>query len=549
QGGYSVLGQELVRDSIVGAISFGTLNGSNYNLTKVIESYTQFKTPTPQKCLDDFRISLQRSSNNAFTSFNLLLIQYLRARKMNHSLEEIINPTELATLRQQLHATVQFYAFMQLLGNHIYPNFTAILEAVSLSNNQLIKADITDAIYSLLTFEHLINKISELNIDMEAILANPTKKNLTRALRVMELPTQECTIKSGFAAQDKNIKLTKNQFFGLQPNECEQVMDSYSSIAYFGYLQRNISGYTINEALENWTRKKLSNHFFIEMGQESAKHLAVLKDRICLFEKLVATGPKKTSLTPEQKKILKKQFPVIFVTESNKVAPYLNELRSKKPLQLGEDIKMIATDSEQHRSDLKRYLFSQHIYSVHVVLISDLKIAAARQDADAMPVPLNFPSVNSILPILREEKHAPLFYKLYELFYELNDKRNKLSRHHPEAYEALNKVLNQSSKAMHECFATGKPVNSQSIHQFCTVTMNSIKAEKSVLERHRGILGIIDTLLTVLASLIIFYPVVCWYQHKKNQNFSFFSTDSNTKILNTLTILNEMDTQCATVPY
>ena len=153
-----------------------------------------------------------------------------------------------------------------------------------------------------------------------------------------------------------------------------------------------------------------------------------------------------------------------------------------------------------------------------------------------------------MLPVLREEEHAPLFYQLYELFYELNDKKNQFRTTNPEAFEALNKVVTQSSKAMYDCFASDKPVNNQSIHQFCTLAMNSIKAEKSVLERHRGILGVVDTALTILVSLIIFYPAVYWYQQKNKQNYSFFSTDSNTKMLNTLAVLDEVDAHCGAAP-
>ncbi|MBA2656268.1 MAG: hypothetical protein H0U70_04700 [Tatlockia sp.] len=52
------------------------------------------------------------------------------------------------------------------------------------------------------------------------------------------------------------------------------------------------------------------------------------------------------------------------------------------------------------------------------------------------------------------------------------------------------------------------------------------KEHRSELEQHRGILGLLDTLLTVLASLVVFYPVVYGFQKWFNVQYSFFKTDT-----------------------
>ncbi len=135
---------------------------------------------------------------------------------------------------------------------------------------------------------------------------------------------------------------------------------------------------------------KYDAHFMYTLGEFIPQHLEILADRTRLFNKVLHTELQKKPLTKLQKKLIDEQFPIIFLSESDKIKPYIkHEYRSPKPLKLGEDIKMIATDNAQHRTTLRRYLVSQNLFSVQVVLVSELEKAAKSNSASPLPSPLN----------------------------------------------------------------------------------------------------------------------------------------------------------------
>jgi hypothetical protein len=57
---------------------------------------------------------------------------------------------------------------------------------------------------------------------------------------------------------------------------------------------------------------------------------------------------------------------------------------------------------------------------------------------------------------------------------------------------------------------------------------------------HRGVLGVIDTLLTILASLVVFYPITYLAQKSKNSVHAFFATDTEKKVNHALDAADEV---------
>ena len=53
-----------------------------------------------------------------------------------------------------------------------------------------------------------------------------------------------------------------------------------------------------------------------------------------------------------------------------------------------------------------------------------------------------------------------------------------------------------------------------------------VESHSAVIEKHRGFKGVVDTVLTVLASFLIFYPFTYIYQKVNNIQYSFFKTHS-----------------------
>jgi hypothetical protein len=528
-GGYKELGDEPIKDSFLGAISFGTLVKGPYDLSKVITGYTKFAAPTPQICLDKFHRKLQDSLTCAFSSLNLLLIYFARARQTHQSLEEVIEPNQIENLRKQLHATVQFYYFTQLLGTYIKPNFE-VMEAVISDFPDKCK-DILDAAFSALTFENIVKKILSDNINMKEIFLMPTEENLSRALQVLELP-QKCTSHTG-----RKIELSTTQFFGLKSNYVAKE-GCFMTPSFFSNFLKNESGWGINRLLERFLNKDLPTEFHKKLTEGSAQHIRVLEERIELFEKLV-NSKEKFGLNSNPEKSVKEQFPVIFVSQSDKILSFESEFRSKKPLQLGEEIRMVATDNEAHRSELRRYFQKHKLYSIQVVLISDLE-AAAELGASALPLSIDTPQFSNFLSLTRTTTHSHLFYRFYEQLSELNEKRNQFRKTNPQAFAALDTLFKSIDKAIESYKFSPETFTPAAIGQLCKTCKEHIQEQKSILEQHRGVLGILDTALTVLTSLIILYPAVYLYQKSHHTTYTFFGTDSSAKANCALAILDEI---------
>ncbi|KTC70216.1 hypothetical protein Lbir_1799 [Legionella birminghamensis] len=533
KGGYEFIGFELVQKEKIGAISFGNLKTGEYNLKEVTGSYTQFVPPTKTAALNHFRHLLNRPIVGA--ELNLLLVYFTRARQMHESLDQIITKNELDILTQRLKAIAQFYYFVQLLGTYIYPDFEAMKKAL-LPPASLTKRDITDAVYSFLNFEHLIKRIIESQLDVKSILLNPSEENLGKALALLQLP-DKLTIKSGICGDNKEIELPVTQFFSLTKSSTSKKSRSYKK-SHFVHLAQNKSGDSINNLLENFLSQELNSDFFINMANDAQKYVSALEDRIRIFNKLANTPQGQFELTVDQRILLDSTYPIIFVSESDLIKPHVNEYRSTGSLKLGDDIRMIATDDKKHREEVRKYLRHHQLNPVQVVLFSDLEKAA--HDQLALPLSIDSQPLRAMLAKTRNSKHSALFYELYALLDDLNEKRNKFRYTNPQVFATLDRLLVEITKVMDERFSTDKPLTRKAIQTFSIKSNALIEREKPALELHRGCMGILDTMLTIFASLVVFYPAVYLYQKNKNVTHSFFNTDSGIKAQDTIVTLDKL---------
>jgi hypothetical protein len=149
--------------------------------------------------------------------------------------------------------------------------------------------------------------------------------------------------------------------------------------------------------------------------------------------------------------------------------------------------------------------------------------------------------LRNLLTATKNNKHGALFYQFYKLLDDLNDKRNKFRNNNPQAFTAMNFLLSEINKDMDTAFSIGKPITGSAIRAFCTKSDELIKQQKTIFEQHRGILGILDTVLTILASLIILYPAVYLYQKTNKIQHTFFNTDTGIKMQGTVATLSQMN--------
>ncbi|KTD35611.1 hypothetical protein Lmor_1058 [Legionella moravica] len=545
KGGYSVLGFKSVQEEDIGATSYGNVLTGNYNLKKITANYTLFKPLASSTALQNFKNSIKYGLASGFSNFNLLLIYFTRARQMHQSLDQVITKAEIDTLNQQLQGTVQFYYFIQLLGTYIHPDFEAIKEALAQSSS-LTKRDITDAAFSLLNMEQIVKKIMLHNIDMKDILLNPTEENLEKVLKVLKFP-KKAVIKSGFAAVDKEIELPIAQFFSLKKPTLPkyEISEQYDE-HHFGYFSRNINGYCINDCIEQFLSQRVGADYFVGLSKEAKKYVFALEDRIRVFNKLVHAPQEQFNLTVDQQALLKATYPIIFVSESSNIRPYGDEYRNSVPSRLGDDIRLIATDTISHQEHLKKYLRQHQVNPVQVVLFSDLEKAS--KDKSSLPLSIDSQQLRNMLTNTKAHKHGRLFYELYEMLDDLNDKRNKYRYNNPQVYKALDRLLGEINNEMSTAFPLDNPISGSAIRAFCTRNTTLIEEQKSIFEQHRGVLGILDTILTVLASLIVLYPVVYLYQKAHNIQHTFFNTDSAIKAQNTMATLSKINASADDFP-
>ncbi|MBA2656605.1 MAG: hypothetical protein H0U70_06415 [Tatlockia sp.] len=506
--GYSILGNTKAEEELVGAISFGNAYSGAYRLSAVTHGYTKFTSPNKTEVIEDLNFELKASLSEGFSNINLLLIYLTRARILHDNLNEVISPEELDQFNQQLDAIVQFYYLVQLLGTYIYPNFSKVAQ-IPKDDLYLFSSNLARA----LTLERIVKRIIDSKINVQEILLNPTEDNLKKALKLLELPKE----------MSEESKLSATQFFCLENSSKE--FDGYEE-AHFGFFSKNKTGYDIGYLLDKFlTNRFFGSIYFQGLSQDSKKHLVALEDRIRIFRKIIAAPQARFIVNDKSQCLSETNYPIILVSESDKIKHHNDsEYRSKTPLKLGEDIRLIATDTKNHQKQLKQYFWSHKVAPVQVILLNELKKGQASKAA--LPLSIDSTALREMLTKTMHKEYNELFYKFYTLIDELNEKRNKYQGSKNDAYHAHNTLLTIIETEMNKTFLTNSAITINNLNEFCSNCARALQDKKSIFEKHRGIMGAMDTILTILASMIVFYPIVYGYQKYNGISYTFFNTDS-----------------------
>lgn len=138
---------------------------------------------------------------------------------------------------------------------------------------------------------------------------------------------------------------------------------------------------------------------------------------------------------------------------------------------------------------------------------------------------------NILLGFAQTKTEAQRYLQFYHLLSELETKIPSLDTAHKQATSDLATHL---SGAILELDG---PQNNrvQQFKRFSSRIDTAISTSRAVLETNTGLTKFLDDLCTVLASLIIFYPIVYAYQKKKEVHYSFFKPQ-------TATMLDEIQT-------
>lgn len=270
-------------------------------------------------------------------------------------------------------------------------------------------------------------------------------------------------------------------------------------------------------------------------------YIEALKDRIELCTDLLDADDDQFIPHNTNDELLTKPFPVIFVTEAKTLEIFHDEYRSRVPLKLGKEIFLVATDNKDHQKRLRNYLEKNNIGPVEAILFDDLQTLRSRPNANYFDAFATDDLIKAF-ELAKKQNCAAQFSKLYRALSELNEKRYRFKSTNQEMHEKLSSLFIDLEQII--LTPDKDKINFRGIQY--ALQSNKLK-NLAIYTTHRGVLGIIDTLLTILASLVIFYPITYWVQKSSNSMHTFFATDTENKLHYALDAADEILNQGAAI--
>ena len=550
QGGFSIIGEGSNSDTITGAPAFGRMQHDHYDLNKVIGSYTKYSDNTSlDTCKENFKYILENSHKSAFTNLNLLMIYLVRLRQLGVKVADVAPLDAINTLKERLNATIQFYYFILCIQKYIFID-GAEMERFKKENNLDGHYAVGDYIEHFFSFENFLEKLRKTGFNIEEIYNSPSSENINKLIEFVKISknSQE-NVKRYPSGEDNFIAKCDYHFFTPHQPElgCEVHYDEMG-----GYLFSNNSGYTFAHYLEKYyqtydrVQKKGNGALALFPGFEEF-HIKVLpyidamKDRVQLCNTLLTADD--NEFVPHNKgdELITTPFPAVLVTEAKTLEIFCDEYRSRVPLKLGKEILLVATDNKDNQKRLRNYLQKNNVGPVEVLIFDDLQTLRSRPDANYFDAFANDDLIKAF-DLAKKQNCVAQFSKLYRALSELNEKRYRFKSTNQEMYEKLNNLFIDLQQ--HVLTPDKDKINFMGIQD----ALQRNKQENYALyATHRGVLGVIDTLLTILASLVVFYPITYLVQKSRNSVHTFFATDTEKKVNYALSAADEVINQGAAI--
>ena len=531
QGGFGVIGDGFNGSTMSGAPAFGRMHHAHYDLNRVIRSYTNYSHHLSlDVCKENFKDILGDSHKSAFTRLNLLMIYLVRLRQLGVKAGDLASLSEIDALKERLNATVEFYYFVLCIQKHIFIDVPEMQRFRTENNLDDVWA-VGDYIEHYFSFENVLEKLRKTEFNVEEIYASPSPENIGKLIEFVKISkdSQE-NVKRYPDGQDHFIAKRDYSFFKQQQDDLEcQVQHHEMSARFF----TNGSGCSLDRYLEQYyktyrsfqeKRAQTSSPDFKGFHEKVMPYIDALKDRIALCRTLLDADDDEFVPHNKSDTLLIKPFPVVFVTEVTALEVFCNEYRSRAPLKLGKEILLIATDNTENQKRLRDYLQENNVGPVEVLLFDDLHTLRSRPEANYFDSFANDDLIKAF-ELAQQKDCLAQFSKLYRALSELNEKRYRFRSTNQEMYLNLNKLF----VSLQENVLTPdkNEINFEAIQQLLRFN----KQENYALyATHRGVLGVIDTLLTILASLVVFYPIIYLVQKSRNSVHTFFSTNTEKKV-------------------
>lgn len=356
-----------------GLFSVISRNTNTYDFEKVTSnyaSYTMCKEKTASTFLGYLKDCIDFSKEHAFYNLTRILVYLARAKQLGASNQDIEKIAGVNQFVADIKTSIKFAYLLLLIGEHISLDY----KKINLTENKLL------IIRELYHFKKkfFLEKIEKSNIDIKAIYENPTAENLQMILPLFALSSDN--------KDTENTKMLDRQYFKLthsNNNVDQDKNDVFTTVSLdlfeIVYKEEGSLGGLLYHSYDDESPCNRFSHTF------SQQYISSMSKRLNILENILSHD-----YQPLSERALffnNNRFPLILILDDAKKAYQFSNQHEYRTaaLTLGSDIKLIATDNEQHRLMIMKYFDQNNIHNVSVVLFDDLYLSKFHQQTPTSP--------------------------------------------------------------------------------------------------------------------------------------------------------------------
>lgn len=332
----------------------GEDNSNEYSLKKVIRNYAKTnKTVSKKDCLDNLRFYGANPSRSLFSSISIINIYLARARQLGINLRDI---PEIQSLEKDFQQSMDIFYLYLLFSTHIVAK-KGIKELSYKDENAL-----GDELEEHLSLQKVLKKLQQSNVSIQEIYNNPTAENCQKIIALLSLP-EHCKVQQLFEYVEEPLK---------EQSKYKQLETQWE------YIVRNVTYWSFDYMLYKKCTGKYERVDFQRVAPKLLHYIETLEKRFLVTKSLFQDSQKPLILSAEDSDLVENPLPIILCYDQSRhiriISMNSQEYRTQKPLKLGEDIQIIATDTETNIIRLKAYSDRHHL-NLNIISFADLERA------------------------------------------------------------------------------------------------------------------------------------------------------------------------------
>ncbi|CAM2730883.1 hypothetical protein [Legionella worsleiensis] len=333
----------------------GKDNSSEYSLSKIIDNYTKpDQTQSGEECLKVLRNYTADASKALFSQINIINIYLARTKQLGINLGDI---TELHSLEKEFQKSLDVFYLYLLFATHIVGKED--IKNLSFQDSHTLGYELT----AYLSLPRFLKKLEEANLSIYEIYNNPTAENCQKIIELLTLP-ERCKVQQLFEYVEEPLTQQRRSRRGLDTQ--------------WDYVVRNVSSWCLDSMLYQTLSGWYDRSDFQQLAPELLRYIEILKQRFSVTKRLLQDVQKPLKLSVADTDLVENPLPIILCYEQSRYMRIISmphqEYRSQKSLKLGEDIQIIATDTEINMKRLKAYS-DRHQLNLTVISFADLERA------------------------------------------------------------------------------------------------------------------------------------------------------------------------------